>query len=392
MVHEKNTNQGAQSPVFLHEKELDMKSFQRVLFTLMLILGMTVTAVAGSEQKVLMVVSGHGQDAGKTRPGYEFEEFAAAYLIFKANGLTIDVASPEGGAVEADKYDPKSTQNAKVLADAVAMSKLENTLAVSGVNASDYDGVFVVGGKGAMFDLPNNQPLQAVIAGVYEQGGTVSAVCHGPAALVNVQLRDGSYLVEGKAVNSFTNVEENLFGQKWMPEFEFMLEDKLKERGANFQDSPLMLRHVAKDGRLITGQNPTSTPAVADEFVRSLGIEPAPREAFGDETTFILIADILDGDEAAEAALIAKPEAYNRPLVGMYGYYYSQAAVTDDDAEYAIKLMKMSPEALKHPQVLFQIAKSQLRLHQTAEAKAMLIDITSQNPDFAPAQELLKTL
>ena len=369
-----------------------MKIFQRVLFTLLLVVAMTVTAVADGTQRVLMVVSGHGQDAGKTRPGYEFEEFAAAYLIFEANGLEIDVASPEGGAVEADKFDPKSAQNASVLADAAAMSKLKNTLAISAVSPAGYDGVFVVGGKGAMFDLPNNQALQAVIAGVYEQGGIVSAVCHGPAALVNVQLTDGSYLVDGKAVNSFTNVEENLFGQKWMPEFEFMLEDKLKERGASFQASPLMLGHVAKDGRLITGQNPTSTPAVAEEFVRSLGIEPASREAFGDEKTFILIADILNGDGSAEDALEANPERYNRPLVGMYGYYYSQVAVTDDDAEYAIKLMKMSPEALKHPQVLFQIAESQLRLRQTAEAKAVLIDITSQHPDFAPAQELLKTL
>ena len=105
-----------------------------------------------------------------------------------------------------------------------------------------------------------------------------------------------------------------------------------------------------------------------------------------------MIADILGGDEDAEAAIMANPEAYNRTLIGMYGYYYAKAADTDDAAVYAMKLMKMSPEALKHPNVLFQIAKSHLRLGQAAEAKAVLLDIENQHPDFAPAQDLLKTL
>lgn len=346
-----------------------MKIFQTGLLTFLLTLSMTATAVAGGAQKVLMVVSGHGQGAGETSPGYEFDEFATAYLVFKANGVIVDVASPEGGAVEADRFDPKSTQNADLLADAVAMSKLENTLAISAVSPADYDGIFIVGGKGAMFDLPNHNGLQAVISGVYEQGGIVSAVCHGPAALVNVQLADGTYLVEGKAVNSFTNVEEKLFGQKWMPDFEFMLEDKLIERGANFQASPLMLSHVAKDGRLITGQNPTSTAAVAEQVVRSFGLEPAPREVIGDEKTFALIAKILEGDETAQASLANNPAAYNRQLIGMYGYFFAKAAETDADVVRAIELMELSPEALEQPQVQSQIARSQLQLEQMAQPK-----------------------
>ena len=115
------------------------------------------------------------------------------------------------------------------------MAKLNNTLATNAVNANAYDAVFVVGGKGAMFDLPNDTALQSVIAQIYQQEGSVAAVCHGPAALVNVKLKDGSYLVANKAINGFTNQEEKLFGQKWINDFEFMLEDKLNERGAVFQ-------------------------------------------------------------------------------------------------------------------------------------------------------------
>jgi putative intracellular protease/amidase len=112
---------------------------------------------------------------------------------------------------------------------------------IAEANHEDYDAVFVVGGKGAMFDLPDNGALQDILAGAYTSGSIVAAVCHGPAALVNVQLPDGSYLVDGKQVNGFTNVEEQMFGQKWMPDFPFLLEDKLVERGGEFQSSPMML-------------------------------------------------------------------------------------------------------------------------------------------------------
>lgn len=369
-----------------------MKALARGISALMLIVGVTATAIADMPKKILMVVSGYGQDAGKTKPGYEFDEFASAYLVFKNNGLVVDVASPKGGAVEADRFDPESPKNAIVLADADAMAKIENTLPLASVDASDYASVFVVGGKGAMFDLPNDQKLQNVIAGVYEQGGVVSAVCHGPAALTNVQLKDGSYLVDGKKVNGFTNVEEQLFGQKWMPQFDFMLEDKLKERGGKFQSSPMMLSHVAEDGRLITGQNPMSTPEVAEAVVRSLGIEPAPREMVGDESTFALIAEIVAGKQSAVAEFETNKAAYNGVMVASYGYFYAQAAKSDAETRMALKLMKMVPEMLARKQLHLQVAKSHLQLKETVKAKAALVEIVEKHPDFEPAQKLLKTL
>ena len=43
--------------------------------------------------------------------------------------------------------------------------------------------------------------LDSPSARIYERGGVVSAVCHGPAGLVNVKLSNGSYLVTGKNSN-----------------------------------------------------------------------------------------------------------------------------------------------------------------------------------------------
>jgi len=66
----------------------------------------SLAAAARPADRILIVVSGEGRDQGKTRPGFEFDEFSQAYLIFRDNGFAVDVASPRGGGVEADKYDP----------------------------------------------------------------------------------------------------------------------------------------------------------------------------------------------------------------------------------------------------------------------------------------------
>ena len=71
-----------------------------------------------------------------------------------------------------------------------------------------------------------------------------------------------------------------------------MLEDKLIARGGAFQSSDIMLSHVAKDGRLITGQNPSSTIAVATALVNDLGITPKPLAPFQDDATLALVAKI----------------------------------------------------------------------------------------------------
>lgn len=45
--------------------------------------------------KIAIILSSYGKDEGKTRPGFEMDEFSQAYFIFKENGFEIDVASPK---------------------------------------------------------------------------------------------------------------------------------------------------------------------------------------------------------------------------------------------------------------------------------------------------------
>jgi putative intracellular protease/amidase len=369
-----------------------LKQHILVLVTLFAALMLTTLQLQAetSTKKVLIVVSSNGQ--GEEQPGYEFGEFSKAYTVFKNNGIAVDIASPKGGQVEADKYDLSKTYNAKVLDDEAIMAKLNNTLATSSLDATIYDAVFVVGGKGAMFDLPTDTALQNVIAQIYQQQGSVAAVCHGPAALVNVKLNDGSYLVADKAINSFTNQEEKLFGQKWINDFDFMLEDKLVERGAKFQSSEIMLSHVAIDGRLITGQNPTSTADVATALVESLGLTPVTVEVELDDKTMAVIAKFLAGDKSALETLANNQEQYLISLVGMYGFYFLKVADTRLDFEQSLALMTVAQKAINSPNLDMEIAKTQTRLGQTANAKAILNQLIVAKPDFEPAQTLLKTL
>ncbi|MDX3774728.1 DJ-1/PfpI family protein [Chromatiaceae bacterium AAb-1] len=89
------------------------------------------------------------------------------------------------------------------------------------MTAADYKAVFVVGGKGAIFDLPQHTPLQTLLDAILQHNGVIFAVCHGPTALIDIILPDGSYLVAGKAVSAFTNEEEQLFGKKWLAHYPY---------------------------------------------------------------------------------------------------------------------------------------------------------------------------
>jgi len=115
-----------------------------------------------------------------------------------------------------------------------------------------------------MFDLANDEISHQVTREFWESGKVVAAVCHGPAALVNAKLSDGSYLINGAPVTGFSNEEEDAVGlSSTMP---FMLEDALnKNSGGHFQKADAAWAEkvvVAKDSRLITGQNPASATGV----------------------------------------------------------------------------------------------------------------------------------
>jgi putative intracellular protease/amidase len=116
--------------------------------------------------------------------------------------------------------------------------------------------------------------VNRIAAAIYEQGGIVAAVCHGPAALLNATLTNGQYLIKGMKVTGFSNEEEAiteiLIGKKHV--LPFFLENELPKRGAVYEKvyvhEPLVI--VSGNGRLITGQNPESATNVGEKVVEIL--------------------------------------------------------------------------------------------------------------------------
>jgi putative intracellular protease/amidase len=119
-----------------------------------------------------------------------------------------------------------------------------------------------------MWDFADNVQLAQIAAQIYDQGGVVSAVCHGPAGLVNIRLANDRYLVDGKVVAGFTNAEEAAVGlSNVVP---YSLETKLIDRGATLEQAENFQAKTVVSDRLVTGQNPASAMGVGEAVVKLL--------------------------------------------------------------------------------------------------------------------------
>ena len=223
--------------------------------------------------KILIVLTSHDQlgNTGK-KTGFWLEEFAAPYYVLKDAGTAITLASPKGGQ---PPLDPKSDLpesltelTRRFRKDKAAQSELANTKKLSDVSADDFDAVFYPGGHGPMWDMPDNKISIALIEAFVKADKPIGAVCHAPAAIVNVRGKDGEYLVKSKHVTGFTNAEEEAVGLTAV--VPFLLEDRLKERGGVYSKGADWGPYVQVDGKLVTGQNPASSGLEAQELLKLL--------------------------------------------------------------------------------------------------------------------------
>lgn len=269
--------------------------------------------------RILAVVSSteRGGPAMK-KAGYELTELARAYYVFQANGYEVDIASPKGGKPpERIDLDDMGDTDYAFLNDPTAQHKVLNSIALSRVDASRYAAVYVVGGKGAMHDLPDNPDVARIVTGIAARG-VVGAVCHGPAALLGVKLADGKALVAGRRMTGFTNEEELFLMKDARTRFGFLLEERAVAEGARFVAGPKYIDNTIVDGRLVTGQNAWSTWTVAEAMIAALGHQPVPRARTAEEISVKLLATYYrDGLAAARAEQAALPR-FDKMLVLMH--------------------------------------------------------------------------
>ena len=209
-----------------------------------------------SNKKVLLVVTNHDRIDEQHVSGLWLEEFVAPYRELIKAGCEVTIVSPKGGKAPLDDHSIEGS-----IDGIEELALLENTLALYQINPLEYDGIFLAGGHGPMFDFPASADLRIAIRKMALAGKGVASVCHGVAGLVGVLGENNRPLVEGRNLTSFTNSEEVTVGLEYV--VPFMLESRLRELGGVFSAVADFAPHVVVDGNLITGQNPASSQGTA---------------------------------------------------------------------------------------------------------------------------------
>ena len=228
-----------------------------------------------AERRVLIIATGHAVLGQTGRPtGAWLPEIAHPWHELRQAGIAVDLASPAGGRVPIDPgSDPRTGGRGDDVVRAFlaeGLPLIEESLALTAIDAARYDAVLVAGGTGAVFDLPGNAALQALITAMWTEGKIVAAICHGTAALLDLRLADGSWLVAGRRLTGFTNAEEARVLPQAGQILPFLIETRARERGADFQQGEAFASFTVVDGRLITGQQNHSGRELGRHLVTAL--------------------------------------------------------------------------------------------------------------------------
>ncbi|WP_159023384.1 type 1 glutamine amidotransferase domain-containing protein [Formosa sp. L2A11] len=223
--------------------------------------------------KILFVLTSHDKlgNTGK-KTGFWVEEFASPYYTLLDKGADITIATPKGGKAPidptSDTPDASTAATERFKKDTDTQYKIDHTLVLADVKASDFDAVFYPGGHGPLWDLANDKNSIKLIEDFNAAQKPIGFVCHAPAALKGVKNTDGTPLVKGKTVTGFSNSEEAAV--QLTDVVPFLVEDMLKKNGGTYSKGDDWGVHVLQDGNLITGQNPASSELVAEKLLSSL--------------------------------------------------------------------------------------------------------------------------
>jgi putative intracellular protease/amidase len=221
--------------------------------------------------------------------GFWWSELTHPYYILTEAGYEVEVFSPDGGKCEADAMSDPRDPSGYSAPDLISMgfivtpqlaALVTNTRKVSEIVVADWDAIVVAGGQSPMFTFEKAAELHAKFVEFYETGKVACALCHGVAILRYAKLSKGEFLVTGRTVTGFANVEEDfadnaVWSMNLLPrDKHFMpwrIEDELKRIGANYIQAGLWRGFATRDGNLITGQQNFSGEETARLVVATLG-------------------------------------------------------------------------------------------------------------------------
>lgn len=244
---------------------------------------MAATIDTLSKRKILMITANPSKSPITGAPaGFWYSEMTHAYWEFTQVGYEIEIRSPDGGDLVADKLSDPEDESGYSAYDVLSIgfkkseahSKLlKNTKSIDGVKVTDYDAIFLVGGQSPMFTFYENTKLHKLLADFYEAGKVTTVVCHATCILLKAKLSNGEFLVKGKTWTGFANSEEDFadsfVGSRIQP---FRIEEEGKKmKDTNMIVSGMWKPFAVRDGNLITGQQQYSGAEAAKLMIEALG-------------------------------------------------------------------------------------------------------------------------
>jgi len=234
-------------------------------------------------KRILIIASNPAMSETTGWPiGFWYSELTHPYWEFRGHGYQVEIASPQGGPLQADGFSDPEDASGYAADDLISLgfkksakhaALLQQTKKLSAINPDDYHGIFLVGGQGPMFTFYRDEALHRFVAEYYETGKPVAIVCHASCILIKAKLSNGDFLVKGKTWTGFANSEEayvdQFVGKKIQP---FWIEEEAKKmEDTNFIVDSMFRAHAVRDGNLITGQQQNSGAAVAQLVIQALG-------------------------------------------------------------------------------------------------------------------------
>jgi putative intracellular protease/amidase len=214
--------------------------------------------------------------------GFWWEELTHAYWEFTEAGYRVVIASPKGGRLRADAISDPRDETRLSVDDLISLgfinspehvALVEHAQALSEIDISDFDAVFLVGGMGPMYTFVDDPDIHALVRAFYEAEKVTAVICHATSVLLKTRLSSGELLVKGRTWTGFANSEEDFsdsfVGQQLQP---FRIEDEAgKLEDTNFIVQARYKAHAVRDGNLITGQQQYSAAATARLVIEALG-------------------------------------------------------------------------------------------------------------------------
>lgn len=239
--------------------------------------------MSNTSKSVLLVASNPSVSPVTGWPiGFWWAELTHPWLAFHEAGYEITIASPDGGALEADGYSDPEDANGYSADDIISRGfqhspehagLLKETPALADLDLGRFDAIMLAGGQGPMVTFHENEALHKIFASFLAAGKPACAICHATCILLKATDTEGKLLVEGKTWTGFANSEEGFAeqaaGQKIQP---FWIEQEAaKIDNTNFITSVPFSSFALRDGMLITGQQQNSGAAAAKLVIEALG-------------------------------------------------------------------------------------------------------------------------